>query len=63
MIRWYDYVLAILASDLILSFSIDSLTADNLLHNLLFGALAGIVYSIWINDYCTVRKRQERNAL
>lgn len=59
MIRWYDWVVAILAADLILGFSLASLTADNFWMNILYGLLAGMVYSAWKVDYCDVRKRQE----
>ena len=59
MIRWYDYALAVLAADLIFSFSLASLTADNFWMNILYGLLAGMVYSAWKVDYCNFRKRQE----
>ena len=59
MIRWYDWAVAILAADLILAFSIASITGDNVWINILNGLLAGLVYSLWTVDYCDFRKRQE----
>jgi hypothetical protein len=59
MIRWYDWLVAILAADLMLAFSIASLTGENFWANIIFGLLAGLVYSLWTVDYCDLRKRQE----
>ncbi len=59
MIRWYDWAIAILAADLMLAFSIASITGDNFWINILNGLLAGLVYSLWTVDYCDFRKRQE----
>jgi len=59
MIRWYDWAVAILAADLMLAFSIASITGDNFWINILNGLLAGLVYSLWTVDYCDFRKRQE----
>lgn len=59
MIRWYDWVVAILAADLMLAFSIASITGDNFWMNISYGLLAGLVYSLWTVDYCDFRKRQE----
>jgi hypothetical protein len=59
MIRWYDWLVAILAADLMLAFSIASITGDNFWMNISYGLLAGLVYSLWTVDYCDLRKRQE----
>ena len=59
MIRWYDWVIAILAADLIVAFGVASMTGDNFWMNILYGLLAGLVYSLWTVDYCDFRKRQE----
>ena len=59
MIRWYDWVVAILTADLIVAFCIVSITGDNFWVNILYGLLAGLTYSLWTVDYCSVRKRQE----
>jgi hypothetical protein len=59
MIRWYDYALAVLAADLMLSFSLAALAAPSLLYSTLFGTLAGTVYTLWTVDYCAFRLKQE----
>ena len=59
MIRWYDWVIAILAADLIVAFGVASMTGDNFWMNILYGLLAGLVYSLWTVDYCDFIKRQE----
>jgi hypothetical protein len=59
MIRWYDWVIAILAADLILAFGLASITGTNFWMNILYGLLGGLVYSLWTVDYCNFRKRQE----
>lgn len=59
MIRWYDWVLAVVAADIILTFALASLTADNFWMNFLYGLFAGMIYSAWKVDYCDFRKRQE----
>jgi hypothetical protein len=59
MIRWYDWVVVILAADLMFTFGLASITGDNVWINILNGLLAGFVYSAWTVDYCDLRKRQE----
>ena len=59
MIRWYDWVIAILAADLILAFGLAGITSDNFWANIVYGLLAGLVYSLWTVVYCDLRKRQE----
>lgn len=60
MIRWYDWAVAILAADLIVAFSVASITSENFWANIIFGLLAGFVYSAWTVDYCNIRKKQEQ---
>lgn len=59
MIRWYDYVLAVLAADVLTASAFISLTSDNLFISILFGSLSGVVYSLWAVDYCNFRLKQE----
>ena len=59
MIRWYDWVVAIIAADLIFAFGLASMTGDNFWANIVSGLLAGMIYSAWTVDYCDFRKRQE----
>lgn len=59
MIRWYDWAVAILAADLMLAFSMASITSDNVWMNIIYYLLVAVVYSLWTVDYCNIRKRQE----
>jgi hypothetical protein len=59
LIRWYDYVLAVLAADFILSFVLWGITATTWWEPGLYGLTAGMVYQIWKNDYCAFRLKQE----
>ena len=59
MIRWYDYLLAILAADLILAFMLAGFDSTTWWEPLLYGLLAGMVWQAWKIDYCTFRLRQE----
>ena len=61
MIRWYDYVLAILAADFILMFMLDGINATAWSQPQLYGLCAGLVWQLWKNDYCIVRLKQEMN--
>ena len=61
MIRWYDYVLAILAADFILSFMLWGFTAITWWEPMLGGLLASMVWQVWKNDYCDFRLKQEMN--
>lgn len=59
MIRWYDYVLAVLAADFILSFMLWGFAATTWWQPMLYGLAAGMVWQAWSTDYCNFRKRQE----
>lgn len=59
MIRWYDWVLAILAADFILMFITRGVTSATWWEPMLYGLSAGLVWQIWKNDYCAFRLRQE----
>jgi hypothetical protein len=61
VIRWYDWAFAFITADLMLAFVISSLTAENMLWNMLYGFCAGLMYSIWSQDYCRFRLIQEKN--
>ena len=60
MIRWYDYIVAILAADFILTFMLAGFTSTTWWGPMLNGVLAGLVWQIWKNDYCNFRLRQEK---
>lgn len=61
MIRWYDWVVAIIAADSIVALFIGSITGDNIWVNIIYGLMAGFVYSAFTVDYCHIRKKQEQN--
>ena len=61
MIRWYDYVLAILAADFMISFMLRGLAATTWWEPVLYGLAAGMVYQAWKTDYCAFRLKQEMN--
>ena len=64
MIRWYDYVLAILAADFILSFMLWGFTATTWWEPMLHGLAAGMVWQAWSKDYCAFRLNMEiKNGL
>jgi hypothetical protein len=59
MIRWYDYVLAILAADFIASLMLSGFVATTWWQPLLYGLAAGMIWQAWSKDYCAYRLRQE----
>lgn len=59
MIRWYDYVLAVLAADAMTSFLISGVAATTWWQPILYGLCAGLVWQLWDIDYCNFRKRQK----
>lgn len=61
MIRWYDYVLAILAADFMLGFMLWGFNATEWWEPMLAGLLAGMIWQAWNKDYCAFRLRQEMN--
>ena len=61
MIRWYDYVLAILAADFILSFMLWGFAATTWWEPILHGLASGMVYQTWTKDYCAFRLKREMN--
>jgi hypothetical protein len=61
MIRWYDYILAIIAADFILAAIVAGFLSDVWWNSLIFGMLAGFAISLWNNQYCEFRLKQENN--
>ncbi len=59
MIRWYDYVLAVLAADFMMGFLLWGVNATTWWEPMLTGLLAGMVWHAWSKDYCAFRLRQE----
>ena len=61
MIRWYDYVLAILAADWMLGMMLWGLNATLWWEPMVAGLFASMVYRAWKIDYCAYRLKQEMN--
>lgn len=61
MIRWYDYVLAILAADFMLSFFIKGWSATTWWEPIAYGLALGMIWQAWNKDYCDFRLKQEMN--
>ena len=59
MIRWYDYILAVLAADFMTGFLFAGFQATEWWQPILYGLLAGIIWQAWNKDYCDFRLRQE----
>lgn len=59
MIRWYDYVLAVLAADMMITFVLAGAIATTWWQPLLYGICAGLVWQLWKTDYCAFRLKQE----
>lgn len=59
MIRWYDYVIAFLAADLMVGLFLIGINSATWLGPMLFGLLAGMIWQAWSKDYCAFRLRQE----
>jgi hypothetical protein len=59
MIRWYDYALAILAADAIITFLIAGFLSSVWWEPALYGLCAGILWQFWSKDYCQFRLKQE----
>lgn len=59
MIRWYDYIVAILAADLILAFMLMGFNSVTWWEPLFYGFVAGFIFRAWDKEYCRFRLRQE----
>jgi hypothetical protein len=61
MIRWYDWVAAILVADITQSFLIVGTNSATWWEIVLYGLLAGMTVKVWEEQYCHFRLKQERN--
>jgi len=59
MIRWYDYMFAILASHFIIFFFSKGATSSNFWEPIFYGLAAGFIWRFWETDYCAFRLKQE----
>ena len=60
MIRWYDWVAAIVAADLITTLLFIGFTATVWWQPIVFGAAAGFGIRLWEDLYCSFRLNQEQ---
>ena len=58
MLRWYDFVLALIAADFLLAGVLYSITADAWWKSLIGGFAALAIWDMW-NGYCMWRKGNE----
>lgn len=59
MIRWYDWILAIVAADFMVVFFIRGASATTWWEPLLYGLLVGMIWNAWKTNYCSFRWQQE----
>lgn len=59
MIRWYDYVLAVLFADLITGFLLAGFFSTLWWEPIVYGLIAGFIYRSWSDAYCQFRLRRE----
>jgi hypothetical protein len=59
MIRWYDYIVAILAADVMMTFMFAGFNSTTWWEPVFFGLIAGFVFRIWEKNYCRFRLKQE----
>lgn len=59
MIRWYDYIVAILLADVILALIVTGIISTVWWHPLVYGFFAGIVFQLWNTVYCEYRVKKE----
>jgi len=53
MIRWYDYVAAVTAADLMIGFVFNG--------SIFGGMVAYMIYELWDTYYCQWRRKKEMN--
>ncbi len=59
MIRWYDYIIAVITADIIMFGLIFGFGGTTFWHGIVGGAIAGLTYRVWKDMYCQFRKAQE----
>jgi hypothetical protein len=58
MLRWYDYVAALVAADFLMAGALYALTADMWYMSLIGSFAALAIWDIW-NAYCQLRRNHE----
>jgi len=59
MIRWYDYVAAVVFADFLLGFFLASFTVAGFWKIFFFGIMVFVVYDLWCDVYCKIRLKME----
>ena len=59
MIRWYDYILAIVVADAIVTATALGFNSTSIWEPIACGIAAGLLLQIWDSVYCTFRAKQE----
>jgi len=59
MLRWYDWVFAVMVADLVQSFLFAGFAALTFWEPLLYGFIAGLLIRGWNEGYCQFRLRME----
>lgn len=59
MLRWYDYVAAVIFADFMSTFLIAGLYSSNFFMSFFFGLLVMVFNSVWDNAYCVFRRAFE----
>lgn len=60
MIRWYDYIVAVLVADVIFHGMLFGFTGTTFWHGIVGGAIAGLTYRVWEDLYCQYRVKMEQ---
>lgn len=61
MIRWYDYVAAVFVADMMITLFLIGATSEGAWWApFVFGGLAGLMYRVWEDFYCSFRLIQEQ---
>jgi hypothetical protein len=58
-IRWYDYILALVTADIILTFLLLGGSSTTWWEPIVYGLSAGALARFWNDVYCDIRLRQE----
>lgn len=61
MIRWYDWVIAVLVADIINIYLIKGFSSPFIWESIVCGAIAGLIFRAWESIYCQFRLFQETN--
>lgn len=60
MIRWYDYIIAVVTADLLIGGFLLAANGPTFWHQLGGGLFLGLVWDFWNSAYCRVRYAMEK---